>query len=255
MDRVAGSIAKANRAKEHIDDLQRSWFEWGARCYALVPQQDGDRWQGVVRILEPIPDRLSTVIGDVLSNLRAALDYLVVQGLDKEGKPVQSFHYFPIAKDAASYPSQRDGRVKGVGQDFVDVLDALKPYNGGTDGFFHLNELARRDKHHLLLTTVVREESVGFRYKEMFPGMPDEFRELLGDRALWLKPANPRVMKDGDVVVGGPGPVPSHPGQQFAVQIAFGESEVLACQPVIPTLRDLAGLVESTLEAFRPVLI
>lgn len=74
--------AKANRAKEHIDSLRRLVGEFRASSpYSLTPEPTGmpGRLAYRLRFTNPIPVVISTTVGDVLHNLRAALESLAFE--------------------------------------------------------------------------------------------------------------------------------------------------------------------------------
>src|SRR6266699_3916372 len=82
MDASSSWWAKASRAKEHIDSLHRQVDEFRASApYSLTPEptEKPGRLAHRLRFLKPVPVAISTTIGDVLSNLRAALESLAFE--------------------------------------------------------------------------------------------------------------------------------------------------------------------------------
>jgi hypothetical protein len=74
--------AKANRAKEHIDSLRRQVDDFRAsEPYSLKPEptEKPGRLAYRLRFLKPVPVAISTTVGDVLHNLRAALENLAFE--------------------------------------------------------------------------------------------------------------------------------------------------------------------------------
>jgi len=69
-------LAKADRAKHHIDDLAAKVQEFLAGSFGVVPEQGNRPGETIYRVQmsKPIPIHFSTMIGDVLHNLRSALD-------------------------------------------------------------------------------------------------------------------------------------------------------------------------------------
>src|SRR6266700_1577120 len=77
MDQSSSWWAKANRAKEHVDSLRRQVDEYRASApYSLTPEptEKPDRLAYRLRFSKPAPVAISTTVGDVLHNLRAALE-------------------------------------------------------------------------------------------------------------------------------------------------------------------------------------
>jgi hypothetical protein len=82
MDQESSWWAKANRANEHIDSLRRQVDEYRASApYSLTPEptEKPDRLAYRLRFSKPVPVTISTTVGDVLHNLRAALESLAFE--------------------------------------------------------------------------------------------------------------------------------------------------------------------------------
>jgi hypothetical protein len=82
MDRDSSWWAKANRAREHIDSLRRQVEEYrGSAPYSLTPEttEKPHRLAYRLRFSKPVPVTISTTVGDVLHNLRAALESLAFE--------------------------------------------------------------------------------------------------------------------------------------------------------------------------------
>jgi hypothetical protein len=82
MDESASWWAKANRAKEHLDALGRLVDEFRASGpYSLTaePTEKVGRLAYRLRFSTPVPVAVSVTVGDVLHNLRAALESLAFE--------------------------------------------------------------------------------------------------------------------------------------------------------------------------------
>lgn len=103
--------AKANRAKDHIDDLGRLVAAFRAsEPYLLTPEQTRTpgRLAYRLRFMKPIPVAISVTVGDVLHNLRAALENLafemVRRGQDGPLSPSQErLSTFPICETPQAF--------------------------------------------------------------------------------------------------------------------------------------------------------
>jgi hypothetical protein len=266
VDRFVGITAKIERAEEHINNFGTEWIAFGRRAYEIVPDQDLDEaGRRVFRISvnQEIPPRLSTIIGDAVQSMRSALDHLIFQLLAAKGVPAGRHHYFPIAESADKFEASYQGKVQGVGDEAERLISALKPYKGGTDGYWTLDELSKTDKHRLLLTTVIRPEGLALNLADAFAGMPllsgaerDQFLAGLRNQFILIRASGKPcpVLKDGDEIYSEPGDKDPDQYTQFGFAIAFGDGEILECEPVTPSLRQLLGLVKGAVEPFRPLL-
>jgi hypothetical protein len=90
LDRASAWWAKADRAQIHLRSLDRLVAEFRAsEPYTVVPRPTDTRGRTEYRlhIHKPMPVEISTTIGDILHNLRSALDSLAyeiaLRGLDR----------------------------------------------------------------------------------------------------------------------------------------------------------------------------
>jgi len=82
MDQSSSWWAKANRAKEHIDSLSRLVDEFralGPCSLTAEPTEKAGRLAYRLRFSRPVPVALNPTVGDVLHNLRAALESLAFE--------------------------------------------------------------------------------------------------------------------------------------------------------------------------------
>lgn len=150
-DRLTAKVIWANK---HIENLNTA-------CDALIKsypdrierKHDPNTREFVFRLrqLPPIPVEISLMTGDVLGNLRSALDHTAKYLYS--GPPKRKI-YFPIRETATEYQSPETTReIQYLGKPLKDFLDGIKPYKGGNDHLWKLRELNNIDKHRLLLTT------------------------------------------------------------------------------------------------------
>jgi hypothetical protein len=82
LDRTAAWWAKADRAHTHLLSLDRLAAEFRAsEPYTVIPQPTDtpSRTEFRLHIHKPMPVEISTTIGDILHNLRSALDSLAYE--------------------------------------------------------------------------------------------------------------------------------------------------------------------------------
>lgn len=81
-DQESSWWVKANRAKEHLEDLRRQVDEFRAsEPYSLTPEPTDtpNRTAYRLKFRRPFPVRISATIGDILHNLRAGLESLAYE--------------------------------------------------------------------------------------------------------------------------------------------------------------------------------
>lgn len=147
-------LSKVERAKKHIEDLHVSLKAfWDSEPNRITFQDDlkeRERSYYLVSVAD-IPLEILNIIGDVLHNLRSALDHVAYALPLAHGVKERSWNQFPIVESAAKYMSADvRGKVQTFRQDVVKAFDALKPYKGGNDTLWRLHELNKIDKHRLV---------------------------------------------------------------------------------------------------------
>lgn len=281
-ERLASIRAKVERAKKHIGDLEReirAFSDTNPYVISIKPDDHIPRTQVyyLVKADDP-PESISAITGDVLANLRAALDHLayqlaVVNGTTDE--KVLKATYFPISDDATKYKAEAPGRVKGMSQAAIDAIDARKPYKGGTDALWHLHKLNNIDKHRMVVTvgSAISVHTLPRRIKRMIlQGMLDHkgAQGVLTDAqvdafTLNLQPSERKCpLKVGDELGVDLAALPGeehtvdrsdvHQNMQFFIQIAFGEPEIIEPESVTETLKQMVDLVDNLVVSFKPLL-
>jgi hypothetical protein len=162
-------LAKLRRADEHrkgFDRRVREFLDQNPYSVALDFEPDTGwhnlRWQ--VHLVPPAED-LALIFGDMLSNLRATLDYLVWQLVLRNGATPTRNTAFPVVKDAKDWDANRAGMLKGVADVWATEIQKLQPYYGGDRRDAHL--LATLDyvnnvnKHRMLPTVIVNATRFG----------------------------------------------------------------------------------------------
>ena len=150
-------------------------------------------------------------------------------------------------------------KISGVHKDVAKLLWATKPFNGGSTGLWQIHKLDIRDKHRALIPVfanfggVSLNEAVADSMASLGTPFGLKSRELFEQMdTIFIKPADRRPLKTGDVIYRAPKRVRRdiYHDPQFQIQIAFSESEVVDGEPILPTLGQFRDLVEVTVEPF-----
>ena len=263
-EKIALIRIKIERAKKHIDDLDISCkFFFASDPYVVESKSDPKTGQRAYHLIsvKDVPPAISPIVGDILQNLRSALDHMAFQ-LFKIGPGGRSGEdgrhiYFPIFDDAAMYKSGVIRKVKGMRQDAIDAIHAVKPYKGGNEILWRLHALNNLAKHRLLITAIsslsahsilpiVRAKLIeGFRGSRPNDPIPDLQGTLMGIRHVPLKA--------GDILL----TIPESEVEQymqFRFIITFAEPGIIDGEPIIETLHQMAALVDNIVTSFGPLL-
>ncbi len=157
-----GPRLKLRRARKHLEDLERlmgSFIEAETKRVAVEHDpQTGARLWVLHQPGKPDP-AWGTIIGDVLYNLRSALDHLAWQLVLANGKNPNTMDAgFPIFESVESYATKGLAQVRGMSERVRTEMEAAQPYHRPsttwrTDDLLLLNRLNNVYKHrHFKLT-------------------------------------------------------------------------------------------------------
>ena len=178
-----GISAKIDRASNQIKTLSADTDKFCANIRrGIVHEIDRDagehKW--VYRDATPeVPIEWSIGVGEILYNLRSALDHLVWQLVIANGEDPKQVNQFPILDEEAEWTSPRTkANLKGVSDEDKKVICFLQPFNpllrlpinGGNrpcnaQVFRTLRDLCNIDKHrhlHLILAGMGGIEPIFF---------------------------------------------------------------------------------------------
>ena len=238
-ERLKQVTLKIKRAKEHIAELDgklRAFID--SNPYVVGTKHDPQTRKLVYYItsVEPTPECLPLIAGDVIQNLMSALDHLAFQLVcsDTEDTPPNpNWIYFPIQDDATKYESKKLQKIEGASQGTVDAIDALKPYKGGNDLLWMLYRLNNIEKHRVLFTVGSQAAGVSLRHMAASFSVGSFQAEALAliegvMESLFLIPADKGFpLKEGfELLIGAVDEKPD-PKQQFRFQVALNEPGLL----------------------------
>lgn len=164
---LAGVWAKIARADEHAQLLEReisAFFDRdpqpiGTSVGYFDPESGWHLVYGIVR--ESPPPRLGIILGDMLHNVRSALDHLVWQLVLWNGQtPAEGVrgNAFPFAVSNNAWKGAKKGPLRGVADQHRAIIQKVQPYkgpNGPENSYtFVLNHLSNVDKHQIVHPTL-----------------------------------------------------------------------------------------------------
>lgn len=276
--RLWGSIQKVRRAKQNVRDFDRVTKEFfDSKPYAIETEdhpETGEYFKRLMR-LSPIDPQISAVFGDILFNLRSALDYLACQlallglpnGTTLNDKALKSV-YFPIGDDAANYIARCKTQVVPLRPDAKKLIDEIEPYRGGKgELLWTIRALNDADKHRLLVTaaTAVGQMRVQTGHilataKAMkFPlQMAVIMAQQGGPIIEFHVDRDERISKfpleTGDILFASRLENKPYERVHFILQIALNEPGIIQGKPIVETAKDLVDFVDTLLPLFIDVL-
>lgn len=144
---------KIERANRHIAELENLISDHAVQHPPVVDPQFGDDG-GLVHVdvrVAGLPPMSSAIIGDVIHNLRAALDLLAVALVKHAGGNPKDV-LFPFARNASHLEDMiKSKNFDRAGEKAVERLRSLRPYVGGNESLRALHDLDVQDKHKAII--------------------------------------------------------------------------------------------------------
>jgi hypothetical protein len=155
-DLLQGVQLKLTRAREHFDHLRQELLAYDERNpYEGIAEVSDDGLEWLLRAAvheEPNP-YWSTIIGDVVHNMRSALDYLTCELVLTNGGTVTNSTLFPIYEQKSRYERGAGSKTAGMDPRAAELIETLQPYYAPTPSEHPLAVLAylsNGDKHRTL---------------------------------------------------------------------------------------------------------
>jgi len=267
-ERIGLIRVKLARAYHHIEELEariKTFLDDEPYKVGIKPHPEfPDATHHYLASAKPVVRGIPIVAGEVLQQTRSALDHLawhlVDIGCAKQGivlsRTEQKQIGFPIIDtDApAQYEASRKAKVKGMTQAAINVIDKIKPYKGGNDLLWKLNQLNNIDKHRLLIAVGSAVGSFSApRFIMRGLGIPPELLNfnLIPDPEYRKCPLN-----EGDELAFGFGEILDKDEEmRFTFEIVFNEAGVVECEPILPLLVQMVDYVNNLVLGFKPLLV
>ncbi len=254
--RLFASYEKIKRAESKFDYIQSRTSLYAQRGpYSLHIARRED-WTHIIACLErDPPDDLAWEVVEAVGHLRGALDKLMVELVDQNGRGSSGVG-FPFgglsAGKAETFPSKRmeDGIKKKLTPDQWALVAAQKPYPGGNDTLWAVNEIANADKHRKGLVCVVPSLGGGVNLAIGGAGRSARIsRALIGDAAdqsfLRNKERERTVLSVQD------GSFNFDVQDAVSISVVFGELPPVTGQHVIVTLNQQIRLTQRIVDTFH----
>ncbi len=158
---LAGVVTKLRNADDHLRRLEAeslAYLNSGSHAALLAesdPNNSGRSWLRF-KVRQQPPLKFAAIAGDVVHNLRSALDYFVEEMVRLNGETPGFTHLYPICQTPDAFKSEvGKGRLKGVAPNAMRAVEGFQPYQVKPEArprhpLTHLHKLSNRDKHHML---------------------------------------------------------------------------------------------------------
>jgi hypothetical protein len=260
MSALQSSRLKLARALELFMSLRSANDEFMQRAKIEVAcriNAETRRPEYFVTTLPTLPPQIALIAGDVIHNLRSALDHAAVQCyLHAQGAtaPLPARVAFPVGDDESHFLNELTRRCQGMNPQAVQAITALRAFKGGNDALWKLHRLDIIDKH-LSIPTVLMS------YTDM--NLTPTFQQLLGPietpHGTFTPPELPPLffkVKQGEPVAVGTvlfTDAPDAPitnGLQFKFELAFDVPKIDDRRNMREVIDDLGLASKNAIDAF-----
>ncbi|HKB91805.1 MAG TPA: hypothetical protein VKC60_14910, partial [Opitutaceae bacterium] len=129
-------LERAKRQMKELSDALKAFFRTKPYKFSGKPNPRDHEVLYTMDVVKSVPDEIPLIAGEIIQNLRSALDHLAYQlyrkgsGSAKINKDIA----FPIAENKLKYDG-KDGikwrRTKGMDPAAIAAIDAVQPNGGG----------------------------------------------------------------------------------------------------------------------------
>lgn len=243
------SRRKVERSVEHIYDLNKLLKSFAESDFYAVSVKE---YEGSNHVFIDIDKsgfdatRAALIIGDVLHNLKSALDILYYQTFDTMTGAADHRTRFPIRDERQQLITSIDGGLKEKrlathrgARLIVDLLlDIVYPYKAGNHPIWALHNLNIRDKHQLLIPVFDVMRFLDIR-------LEDEGQNV------FLADNQPYYTRESfQFKIERAGRLTVHDKGHAALEIVFDIGVPYQDQSVIQSLHEIAESVTRTIDAF-----
>lgn len=259
----ASAYLKLHRAEDQTSKLAEEVSAFldiknEAQGFQTYPHPNQREWTMVYRLFKPFPDLWPVQIGEIVHNLRSALDHVIFEASASDGRqnPIRGTE-FPIFLDKAKFfrpVSDRSGgqyKIRGILDERARTLiTRFQPFEFSNPPLHYLwilHELSNTDKHRLLNVATTYDMAMNIAWNPGQTLRPDEIEEYRPTGGNW---------PDGGEVLYIRTSIPL-PDAQLSVdagvvsQIMFDDAPPAANLPVFDTISKIGRLVGGMVNEMR----
>jgi hypothetical protein len=150
---------KIERARKHLADFELQAEAFRDAYTHVIGTKTDPKTSEAFQYFQKLPIsrfEVLAIAGDVLQNLRSALDHLAYQLVEAGqcrplGEKVGKRVAFPIIEKSKDYKGFKAKKIKGARKSAVKAIDSLRPYKGGNSALWFLHYANNVDKHRHLV--------------------------------------------------------------------------------------------------------
>jgi hypothetical protein len=246
-DPLIDARLKIERANANILDVKAEierFFSRPPAHYRVFREMnaDGTRESLKIEIIREPSGQIATAIGDVVTNLRSALDYVACELAIQNSVNDLSGVEFPFAETPEKFMLPRtQQKIQKLSADAIDLIRSQQPYKGGNDLLWAMNAVRRPNIHrHLVAAAIAINRTAG--HMKITPGIGAHTIE----QAVAWNPSDRQVT----VITFTPGAKLDY-NLQIEFDITIRDIEPIENQSVLAVLQQFSGITAGILDTFE----
>jgi hypothetical protein len=247
--------AKLRRANVHLGSLNRVLRRFAIRDpyrigFRTIREGKTRYAIAIVDGWEPLPPSIPLIVGDVCTNLQAALDHLLWQCRIDANPEFAGTVSFPVEESPELFQTNSHNDIKDLPAEQRELIEQAQPFNRGNDRLPILQEMDRIDKQRLVSVATATEEMekvhlVGYQTAPEYETMDFDIRpDIQIEKGAELQ----RFSLDNLETTGD-----GHPADALHFQFRFNQPESIAGHDVITTLREVRDEVQWVIAQFEAI--
>ena len=252
MDSAREKLRKAN---VHLGSLSRVLRRFALRDPYRIGfstiREDKTRYAvAIVDGWEPLPANIPLIIGDVCSNLQAALDHLLWRCRIDADPEFAGIIAFPIEESSELFRTNSHSDIDSLPSKQKELIEQAQPFNRGNDRLRILQEMDRVDKQRLVSVATATEEMekvhlVGYQTVPEYETMDFDIRpDIQIEKGAELQRFSlEKLETTGD----------GHPADVLEFRFLFKQPESVSGQGIMTTLREVRDEVQWVIDQFEAI--
>lgn len=236
------SIEMLNDAGSQIDDLERDVMRFfKSNPYSRVIEQNTDNGADThkIKLSREIPGQFRSKTRHIASDIRSSLDHICYAASIATGKVKPRKTYFPFARSESEIDNVRKNRCADFPQEIFDILWGFKPYLGGDETLWSLNEIANCNKHRSIVPV-----GHGLAGNQMMANFScDGLCHEMAFPPVWDAIKNEAILCVVDSAAN------TNYNIQIRFDICFGDIDIVRNAPVLGVLRTLHRTAKTIISA------
>lgn len=243
-DLFKDSRLRITRAKFHTEDFKGKSAEFVTNNPykdVIEPNTEGPGRFLKLKMTAPVPAILSIIVAEIFWHLRSALDSAGYAVAKASGIADPGNAHFPFGDEGTEAAYARGkGRSRDLPKEIFTLMRQFKPYKGGNDLLWALNEVCNTSKHEILAATPLGFGKAFITHMEAKGGPA-----LLLPTPVWNSGKNELL-----IVFLGAGAELDY-DMTFFTDITFDDVPVVGGHPTLAVLNQLTRAIDGTMEAIE----